>query len=180
LIERTWWTERIAKIQNDADTERTSLKQREQNLASRNQELEKEIADERQRREKLTAELEQLRRQQQSTLLAAPSFLLTTAITRKDNSPSPPTIPLSIGAVRLLIKLDGDDYANYQLRLQTAEGQEILRRHTGKIRSGKDRAFVTLTVPSGKLKRGDYVLILFGQTAGGRSEEIDRYFFQVS
>jgi len=180
LIERTRWTERIAKIQNDAETERTSLKQREQELASRNQELEKEIADERQRRERLKVELEQLRREQQSAIPAVPSFLLSSATTRKDNTPSPPTIPLSIGKVRLLIKLDGDDYANYQLRLQTAEGQEILRRHTGKIRSGKDRAFVTLTVPSGKLKRGDYVLILFGQTAGGRSEEIDRYFFQVS
>src|SRR5262249_42565632 len=102
LNERARLTERITKIQNDAETERTSLKQREQELASRNRELEKEIADERQRRERLKAELEQLRRQQQSTSLAIPSFLLTPATIRKDGSPPPPTIPLLTGKVHLL------------------------------------------------------------------------------
>jgi len=178
-IERTSLTDRIAKIQNDAETERTSLKQREQNLASRNQELEKEIVDERQRRETLNAELEQLRREQQSSPLAVPSFLLTPARLRDNSALPPPTIPRLTGRARLLIELDGDDYANYQLRLQTVEAREILRRQAGKDRFGKHQAFVFLEVPPGKLTRGDYVLILFGQTADGKSEEIERYFFQV-
>jgi hypothetical protein len=121
-----------------------------------------------------------LRRQQQSTPLTVPSFLLTPAKFRNNNALPPPTIPLLTGKVRLLIELDGDEYATYQGRLQTVEGQEILRRHTGKVRYGKDRAFVMLEVPAGILNRGDYVLILFGQAADGKSEEIDRYFFQVS
>jgi len=179
LIERTRLTRQLAKIQNDAETEHASLKQREQELASRNQELEREIVDERQRREGLNARLEQLRRQQRSTPLAVPSFLLTPAITRKDTALPPPTIPRSAGKVRLLIELDDNDYANYQLRLRTAEGREVLRRHTGKARLGKDRAFVTLALQAGKLIQGDYVLILSGQTADGKSEEIDRYFFYL-
>jgi prefoldin subunit 5 len=43
------------------------LKQRERELASRNQETEKEIADVSQRNEQLKAELEQLRRRGQAT-----------------------------------------------------------------------------------------------------------------
>jgi hypothetical protein len=37
-----------------------------------------------------------------------------------------------------------------------------------------------MPVKAGELGKGDYLLILFGQTANGKSEEIDRYFFQVS
>ena len=78
------------------------------------------------------------------------------------------------------MELDNNHYANYQVIIQTVEGREILRRRTGKVRFGKDRAFATLPVNAGDLTKGDYILILFGQTSDGRSEEIDRYFFRVS
>jgi hypothetical protein len=77
------------------------------------------------------------------------------------------------------MELGGADYANYQASIQTVEGREILRRRPGKIRIGKNRAFAALPVKAGELSRGDYILILFGQTSDGRSEEIDRYFFRV-
>jgi hypothetical protein len=47
-----------------------------------------------------------------------------------------------------------------------------IRRRTGKVKFGKDRAFATLPFKVGGLTRGDYLLILFGQTADGRNEEI--------
>jgi len=78
------------------------------------------------------------------------------------------------------MELGDNDYANYQAVFQTIEGREILRRRTGKARFGKDRAFATLPIKAGELTRGDYILILFGQTADGKSEEIERYFFRVS
>ena len=71
-------------------------------------------------------------------------------------------------------------YASYQVIIQTVEGREILRRRTNKVRFGKEPTFATLRVNAGDLTKGDYILILFGQTADGRSEEIDRYFFRVS
>jgi hypothetical protein len=77
-------------------------------------------------------------------------------------------------------ELANADYANHQVTLQTVEGREILRRRTGKFRFGKDRAFAALPVNTVELTRGDYILILFGRTSDGRSEEIDRYFFRVS
>ena len=108
------------------------------------------------------------------------SFLLAPATVRCEKAPPQWTIPLSAGKARLLMELDDNDYANYQVILQTVEGREILRRRAGKVRFGKDRAFATLPVKAGELTKGDYILILFGQTPDGGSEEIDRYFFRVS
>jgi len=42
----------------------------------------------------------------------------------------------------------------------------------------KDRQFATPSVKAENPTKCD--LVLFGQTADGRSEEIDRYFFRVS
>ena len=78
------------------------------------------------------------------------------------------------------MELAHNDHANYQVILQTVEGREILRSRTVKARFGKDRAFAALPVKAGELTKGDYILILFGQTAGGKIEEIDRYPFRVS
>ena len=78
------------------------------------------------------------------------------------------------------MEMGDKDYANYQAVLQTIEGREILRRRTGNVRFSKDRAFATLPIKAGELTKGDYILILFGQTADGKSEEIERYFFRVS
>ena len=179
-IERVRLTGQIANVQKEALTERATLKQREQELASRNQEFEKEIADVSRRNERLKTELEQLRRRRQAVAPTVLSFLLTPAPVRGENALPQSTIPLLTGKARLLMELDDNDYANYQAVLQTVEGREILRRRTGKVRLRKDRAFATLPVKAGELNLGDYILILFGQTSDGKSEEIDRYFFRVS
>ena len=78
------------------------------------------------------------------------------------------------------MEMGDKDYANYQAVLQTIEGREILRRRTGNVRFGKDRAFATLSIKAGDLIKGDYILILFGHTPDGVSREVDRYFFRVS
>jgi len=101
------------------------------------------------------------------------------AVFREDQPFPQSTIPLLAGNARLLMELGASDYVNYQVILQTVEGREILRRRAGKVRFGKDRAFATLPVKAGELTKGDYILILFGQTSDGRSEEIDRYLFRV-
>jgi hypothetical protein len=179
-IERVRLTGQIANVQKEAQTEREFLKQRERELASRNQEFEKEIADVSRRNEQLKAELEQLRQRRQAAAPAVLSFLLTPAPVRSEKAPPQTTIPLLTGKAQLLMELDGADYANYQVILQTVEGREIFRRRAGKVSFGKDRAFAALSVKAGELNLGDYILILFCQASDGRSEEIDRYFFRVS
>jgi hypothetical protein len=178
-FERVRLTGQIATVQKEAEAERAFLKQRERELASRNQEIEKEIADVSRRNEQLKAELEQLSRRP-DVAPAVLSILLAPAPIRGEKAPPQSTVPLSAGKARLLMELNDNDYANYQAVIQTVEGREIFRRRTGKVRLGKDRAFATLPVNVGDLTKGDYILILLGQTADGRSEEIDRYFFRVS
>jgi hypothetical protein len=179
-IERVRLTGQIARVQKEAQTEHSFLRQRERELAARNQEIEKEIADVSQRNEQLKAELEQLRWREQATPSTVLSYLLAPASLRSQKGPPLTTIPLSAGNARLMMELYNNDYANHQVILQTVDGREILRRRTGKFRFGKDRTFATLRVNAGDLANGDYILILLGQTADGRSEEIDRYFFRVS
>jgi len=179
-VERVLLTGQIADAEKEAQTERAFLKQRERELASRNRELEEEIADVSRRNEQLKAELEQLRGRRPAAPPTVLSFLLAPAPVRCDKTPPQSTITLSAGKARLLMELGGDDYANYQVIIQTVEGREILRRRTGKFRLGKGRAFATLPVRAGELSRGDYILILFGHTPNGGSKEVDRYFFRVS
>jgi hypothetical protein len=169
----------IADVQKEAQTELAFLRQRERELASRNQKLEKQIADVRQSSESLKTELEQLRRRRQSPASTVLSFLLTPAPVRGEKAPPQTMIPHLTGKAQLLMELDDDDYANYQASLQTVEGREILRRRADKVRLGKNRAFAALPVNAGKLTKGDYILILFGQAADGGSGEIDRYFFRA-
>jgi len=179
-IERVRLTGQIANVQKEAQTEREFLKQRERELASRNQEFDKEIADVGQRNERLKAELEQVRRRQQASAPTVLSFPLAPAPVRSENTLPLMTILLSAGKARLLMELNDHDYANYQAVLQTVGGREILRRRTGKVRFGKDRQFATLPFKAGELTTGDYTLILFGQTPNTRSKEIYRYYFRVS
>jgi hypothetical protein len=170
----------FADYEKEAQTERAFLKLRELELASRNQEFEKEVADMSRRNEQLKAELEQLRRRRPAAPSTVLSFLLAPAPLRGEKALPQATIPLLTGKARLLMELNDNDYASYQVIVRTVEGREILRRRTGKVRFGKDRVFATLPVKAGELTKGDYFLILFGQNSGGKSEEIDRYFFRVS
>jgi hypothetical protein len=179
-IERARLTGQIANVQKEAQTEFAFLRKRERELASRNQEIEKVIADVSQRNEQLKAELEQLRLRGQFTPSTVLSYLLAPASVRSGKAPPQTTIPLSAGKARLLMELYNNHYASYQVIIQTVEGREILRRRTGKVRFGKARAFATLPVNARDLAKGDYILILFGQTSDGGSEEIDQYFFRVS
>ena len=178
--ERARLTGQIARVQKEAQTEHAFLRQRERELASRNQEIENEIADVSQRNERLKAELEQLRRREQATPSTVFSYLLLPASIRSPKGPPQTTIALSAGKAHLWMELYNKVYATYQVIVQSVEGREILRRRTGKFRFGKDRTFATLPINAGDLTKGDYILILFGQTADGRSDEIDRYFFRVS
>jgi len=179
-IERARLTGQIANDQKEAQAERAFLKQRERELESQNQEFENQIAEVSRRNEQLKAELEQLRLQRQTAPPTVLSFVLAPAPVRGEKAIPKSTIHLSAGKARLLMELDDNDYANYQVIIQTVDGLEILRRRAGKGRFSKDRAFATLSAKAGELSKGDYILILFGHTPDGGSKEVDRYFFQVS
>src|SRR5262249_52210951 len=93
-IERVRLTGQIANVQKEAQTERAFLKQRERELASRNQEFEKAIADMSRRNEQLKAELEQLRQRRSAAPSTVLSFLLAPTPVRGEKALPQATIPL--------------------------------------------------------------------------------------
>lgn len=64
-----------------------------------------------------------------------------------------------MGKTRLLMELDDNDCANYQVILQTVGGREIFTTPGWQSQIGKDRVFATLPVKAGEFTKGDYVLI---------------------
>ena len=93
-IERVQLTGQIARVQKEAQTEHAFLRQRERELASRNQEIEKEIADVSQRNERLKAELEQLRRRAESHSIHGYSLSIGAGVnTQRPKGPPQSTIP---------------------------------------------------------------------------------------
>jgi anti-sigma factor RsiW len=175
LRERSRLRDELAQAQRQVQTEAHAVRQREQALATQKQALETEIAEERARGRELNAELDRLRQAQPATPAAILSFLLT-PLTRDKTGPPPPVIPRIKRGVQLLVEVGGSEYTRYQMKLQTVEGRAVLSQPAGKT---PDRAFAAATLPAGALARGDYVLILFGQSSAGEWEEVDRYFFRV-
>jgi hypothetical protein len=112
-IERVRLTGQIANVQKEAEAERAFLKQRECELASRNQEFEKQIADLSRRSEQLKEELEHLRQRRQAAAPTILSFLLAPAPVRGEKAIPQSMIPLLTGKAHLLMELDHNDYANY-------------------------------------------------------------------
>jgi hypothetical protein len=179
LRERTRLNEEVAKLQDDAQKEHTSQQQREAELSLRNSELEKELATSRQ----MIAELRQQELPNQSVVL---SYLLKPASVRSENAPDPPTVRLINGRLRFLMQMESRDHQSYRIKLQTAEGREISLRNSDQVvsiiggaKSAKGDYLTEVTIPAGKLAKGEYVIILYGQTADGRGDEIERFFFRA-
>jgi hypothetical protein len=82
-------------------------------------------------------------------------------------------------SVVLVLMLDRDDYDQYSASFQTVENEELHRTSglVSQIMKGKKKA-VEVRMPSQLLKKGDYVIELFGQTPGDRPELVE--FFSLS
>jgi hypothetical protein len=186
MRERSLLTEEIAKLQDDAQKEHTSQQQRETELSIRNRELERELASGRQLSEQLKGEIDELRQQSLPNQSVVLSYLLKPAPVRSENAPDPPTVGLFNGRLRFLMQLESRDHQSYRIKVQTAEGREIPLSNTDKVVSiiaggnnAKGDYLAEVTIPARKLAKGEYVIILLGQTTDGRSDEIERFFFRA-
>lgn len=156
----------------------TAQQQRERELA------EQRAAAQTQANERRTAELAE--RERLRTTTPAPSatppaqppkvfaFVLSAGLLRGSGTPQPLTIPRNTSQVELRMRLENSDYANYQIKLRTVEGSEILSRNQLKSRANQ----LAVVLPASKLPAGDYILTLSGVQANA-VEEVNRYFFRV-
>jgi hypothetical protein len=89
-------------------------------------------------------------------------------------------IPATASRVLLMLELQRDQYREYQVVIETPEGNPV--SHAGGLtsQSGKNGGrIVSVSFPSQALKQGDYVITLSGQKIRGHLEVVDSYSLSV-
>ncbi|MBO0721868.1 MAG: hypothetical protein J2P41_13670 [Blastocatellia bacterium] len=200
LIIRARLSEELAHIHKQAQVESQARELHEQEMTSRTRELGKELADGRLKNEQLESELERLHRPAESKPSAVNAYLLKPGHLRGGNASPRMTILRNIGGnpltglLRLLLPMGSRDYNSYRIKLQTVKGREIplsiADQAVSIISSGNEASLskgsdgyldylAEATIPTAKLNEDDYIVILYGRAEGGKSDEIERYPFQV-
>ena len=160
-----------------------------QAFEQRIQELEKELNAQREQRDEMAAELAILRENQPSTGGPQPnqdekksvvSFLLSPVLMRSEGNPQVLKIPNETAAVTFKMNVQEPAGRSYEVGLRTVDGAQIWSRSSLKARQQeKDGGIVSVTIPSNKIPRNDYILTLSAINSSNDSEEINRYFFRV-
>jgi hypothetical protein len=154
--------------------------------AQRERELQKQVAEERQRSDHIAAALarQQNASQTASSPETSPSFaslILTIASTRSSGAAPPAVlvIPARTKQVRIQVNLRERDYPRYSALLQSAGGEEIFAWQRLTSRSNKSGASFVLNLPASKFIAGDYILTLKGIRTGGEVEDVSKSLFRV-
>ena len=168
-----------------ARAERAALEQREQELTRQlaeqrqgTDDLSARLRQEQSERDRLAAELAALKATEhgvkpEQSLIA--SLLLSPILVRDADETPKLIIGSGVKSVRLQAQLEGDQYASYRAALQTVEGATVLQR-AGLRAVGKT---VVLQLPAEVFKAGDYLLTLSGVNAHGEVDDIGKYYFRV-
>jgi hypothetical protein len=89
-------------------------------------------------------------------------------------------IPATASWVRLMLDLKRDQYPQYQVVIETPEGNRVNRAEGLTSETGNNGGrIVSVLLASQTLKKGDYVIKLSGQNARGRVEAVDFYSLSV-
>ena len=85
------------------------------------------------------------------------------------------TLPKGAKAATLQLNLESIDYKTFQAQLNDANGNVIFQR--GNLKPNNTR--INFSVPAKNLKRGDYIIKLFGKNDAGENESVEDYQFRV-
>jgi hypothetical protein len=158
---------------------------------ARDRQLEQQVADEKQRAQKLSDELEALRAQQ-DTVRPAPSpeakpsstlatLILTIGGTRGAESSQPSLVEIPSGAeqVRVQLNLRENNYSVYQVVLQSAGGKAVFTSRRLTAPNKKSGATLAVIIPAQKLSTGDYILTLRGALPTGELEDVSKSLIHI-
>ncbi len=107
--------------------------------------------------------------------------MLTIGGTRGTDA-SPPAvlqIPAGTEQVRLQLNLRENNYAGYQIMLQSAGGNTIFTSRQLKAVNKHTRANLALVVPARMFPAGDYILTLRGVSKTAEVEDVSKSLFRV-
>ena len=159
----------------------------------RGRELEQQAAEERQRVEQLSAELERLRAERPAATptptpappgAAAPAFVtlaLAAGGMRGADAGAPAllVIPAGTEQVRLKLQLRDQGYSSYSAVLQSPGGGEVYAWPRLAPRTASTGARFSLVMPARRLAAGDYILTLRGVGETGEAEDVSKSLFRV-
>lgn len=117
-----------------------------------------------------------------ATRAAKPSgafaLVLATGLARSADTGATLTVPAGADTVRIRIDFTGDLQPAYRVIIRTAEGREAWQASDLSVLQPGTRS-VAVTVPSGALPKGDYILTLTSGARGASSDPIAEYAFLV-
>ena len=154
-------------------------------LRQREQELERQIASQREQRDQLTTELERVRNQLRiagekqtdpSSIPAVVTLLFPARPVRGESEQKTLRVPPTAEIVQIQLELKSDGLTNYQAIVETPEGKSIWTRRQVRARG----ATVILNIPAGLLPTGDYILTLSGLSAAGEVVDVSNSYFRVN
>ncbi|HEY2934814.1 MAG TPA: hypothetical protein VGK99_24020 [Acidobacteriota bacterium] len=105
------------------------------------------------------------------------TIALAPGMARGGGEPNRVKIPAGTEKLTFVLGIPrGRVYGAYRVTLETAEGREIFHRNNIRPRSSAaSEAVVSLTVPAGGLRTGDYLFLLHGIGTAGAAEEVADY-----
>ncbi len=111
------------------------------------------------------------------------SALLKPGLRRQGGSPSgnpPLTVPPSASSVLLLLALSSDLYPQYNVVVETPEGNIVHRALGLSSKSARGGRIIEVPLPAQAIPNGDYIVTLSGAKPNKRSQIVDSYAFSVS
>jgi hypothetical protein len=89
-------------------------------------------------------------------------------------------IPATASSVVLKLEMKRDPYPQYEVLIETPEGNRVSRNERLKSEPGENGGkVVSLRLPSQLLRKGDYIVTLSGQKPGDGTEILDSYSLSV-
>jgi hypothetical protein len=170
-------TEQGLGRENEQDLERQLAEER-----SRSGGLSDELRREQDERASLERQIAQRERRAFGADSSEPtvtSYLLAPGLFRGAGELERVLLPSGLTLVRLLLDIGVDDCESYRAALHDAEGGELWTQSQMTAETSGERTVVVLTLPSQLLPRGDYHLRLSGLSTGGDFELVARYYFRV-
>jgi hypothetical protein len=187
LVGATWLAYQTVKLRaqvTQLEMARANQSQQENELRTRQQQLNGELARAREERTQLEQQpaqpAETSRERQAATSASFFSFILTPGLLRDTDGMKHLPLPPTASQVRLQLKLQRPvSYPRYRAVLQTLDGVELWSRNLARAGAIAPGQTVVASLPAKHLPPGDYILALKGQTTDGKVEEIDDYYFSI-
>lgn len=85
-------------------------------------------------------------------------------------------LPKEAKAATLQLNLESNDYKMYSAQLTDADGNILFQR--GNLNARKSK--INFTIPAANLKKGDYIIKVFGKNNSGENESVADYQFRVN